>query len=405
MNATTSYAVDVARLLWPPPWDEPTVARTRPGDLKGVRDAYVFPSPGRARLLIPTDLPDSSVMIRRLGGDTALAAPARRVLERCVRSRAFPLLRWPVLRVQGTDPDADSMERHLGEHLGTDVRVGILLGTRRVNQKPVLQIFDLGGTVLGYAKVGHNQLTAALVRREADALAAVAAHSPTAFAIPEVLHHGQWAGLEVLVTSPLRTTSAPVTHSTRLAATRELTRLAGTSETTVAASPHTARLRKHATELARSSQVDRFARALEALVNTDGDKTIQLGGWHGDWGQWNMGMDGAVLQVWDWERYDQEVPFGFDALHFAAQFVRPGEKLAQSQESDFLNSVPPLLNEQGVDRSRHGLTLRLYLCEIAARYLAALEHGATPALRRRTDWVLMLLERELRQSDQHEGRP
>ena len=43
--------------------------------------------------------------------------------------------------------------------------------------------------------------------------------------------------------------------------------------------------------------------------------------------------------------------------------------------------------------AEHDLTLRLYLLEIAVRYVDALTHGATPALQRRTDWVLSLLER------------
>ena len=121
-----------------------------------------------------------------------------------------------------------------------------------------------------------------------------------------------------------------------------------------------------------------------------------LGGWHGDWGHWNMGMAHDVLQVWDWERYDPEVPVGFDALHFAAQSVRPGEREAPRQQATFLGSVPDLLAELGVRPAQQDLTLRLYLIEIAVRYVDALTHGATPALQRRTTWVLSLLEQLLR---------
>ena len=64
------------------------------------------------------------------------------------------------LRVAAPDADADSIETHLAERLGTDVRVGVLLGTRRANQKPVLQVFARDGRSLGYAKIGHNDLTA-----------------------------------------------------------------------------------------------------------------------------------------------------------------------------------------------------------------------------------------------------
>ena len=118
-------------------------------------------------------------------------------------------------------------------------------------------------------------------------------------------------------------------------------------------------------------------------------------------------MGEGILQLWDWERYDPEVPVGFDGLHFAAQNVRPGERAARRQEEAFLRSVPNVLTELGVPPGLHDLTLRLYLLEIAARYVDALTHGATAALRRRTTWVLSLLERlsEHPNPASSEGRP
>jgi hypothetical protein len=86
------------------------------------------------------------------------------------------------------------------------------------------------------------------------------------------------------------------------------------------------------------------------------------------------------------------VPVGFDGLHFAAQRVRPGERNERRQEETFLGSLPKTLTGMGVHRAQHALTLRLYLLEIAIRYVDALGHGVTPALRRRTSWVLSLQE-------------
>jgi len=393
-DASASYAAEVARLLWPDPWGAPQITRSRHGNGLAHRDAYIFPSARRPRLLVPADLPASAPMLRRLGaGRSALAGPVRSLLERSVRSRAFALARWPMLRVQATDPGADSIERYLAECLGVDVRVGIILGTRRVNQKPVLQVFRLDGTILGYAKVGHNDLTAALVRREAASLAAVGSHLPRSFRVPQLLHHGRWAGLEVLVISPL--TASPretVTPSARLSAMRELVGLAGTTSTTLAGSGYWSRLRGDASVLAEVPNGPRLQAALDTIEERHGADPLRFGGWHGDWGHWNMGVEKGVLQVWDWERYDPQVPVGFDTLHFAAQSVRPGEREARRQEATFLASVPDRLAEVGVVPAQHDLTLRLYLTEIAVRYVEALTHGATPALQGRTSWVLSLLE-------------
>ncbi len=408
-DSSASYAAEVARLLWPEPWDAPYVTRSRHRPDRAHRDAYLFPSERRPRLLVPADLPGSSSMLQRLGsGRATLAGPMRNVLERSVRSRAFALARWPMLRVPGTDPDADSIENHLAGCLGTAVRVGVVLGPRRVNQKPVLQIFGLDGALLGYAKVGHNALTAALVRREAATLSSIGAYDLRSFAAPRLLHHGQWAGLDVLVVSPLSSDSGhSVPEATRLAAMREVAGLAGSRTAPLADSAYWVRLRETVRLLSGAPETPRLLVAVDAVERSHATVEVGFGGWHGDWGPWNMGMDDGVLQLWDWERYDAEVPMGFDALHLIAQSVRPGARKERRQQETFLRSVPAALTELGVDAGLHDLTLRLYLLEMAVRYVEALTHGATPALRRRTSWVLALLERlsEHPRADLTKGRP
>lgn len=404
---SASYAVDVARLLWPDPWGAPEITRRRHRPSTGSRDAYIFPSRREPRVLVPAGLPGSASMLRRLGtGRSVLAAPARRILVRSVRSRAFPLARWPMLQVRGADPDADSIEHVLAECLGTDVRVGVLLGTRRVNQKPVLQVFRLDGAVLGYAKLGHNELTASLVRGEADALTRIGALLPRSFRVPRVLHHTRWSGLEVLLISALASTGEPVTRCARLSATREIAGLTGTTSGLLAESDFWSRRRAAVTLLPETPESDRLAALARVVEERHGADLLTWGGWHGDWGAWNMGMGATALQVWDWERFDAQVPIGFDALHFAAQAVRPARRDERRQEAAFLDAVPHLLDELGVRPPRREATLRLYLLEMALRYTDAQRHGATPALRRRTAWVLSLLERRLDVSatDTPEGR-
>jgi hypothetical protein len=106
-----------------------------------------------------------------------------------------------------------------------------------------------------------------------------------------------------------------------------------------------------------------------------------------------MNMRDGVVQIWDWERYDAEVPLGFDGVHLAAQHIRSGRGDLHRQEHDFLRAAPARLRELGVHPSQHDLTVTLYLAAVAVRYADALTHSATPALRRRQDWALSLLER------------
>lgn len=410
VDASTSYAAEVARLLWPEPWDAPYVTRTRRRTAgRPHRDAYLFPSERRPRMLVPADLPGSSTMLQRLGsGRAAWSSPIRSLLERSVRSRAFPLAGWPMLRVPATDPSADSIEHHLARCFGTEVRVGVLLGTRRVNQKPVLQIFDLTGTVLGYAKVGHNDLTAALVRREAEALSTLASLAPQSFGVPRLIHHGPWADLDVLVMSPLPTDPRlQVPAAARITAMRELMGLAGTTQAPVAQSRFWSRIRGTADLLADTPHGPHLRAAARTIEERSGDQVLTLGGWHGDWGRWNMGIGAGGLQLWDWERFDVEVPIGLDGVHFAAQDVHAGGRDERRQETAFLRSVPARLTELGVHPDQHDLTLELYLLEIAVRYADLLTHGTNAPLELRTSWVLSLLERRLRSRGpgSPEGRP
>lgn len=395
--ASASYAVEVTRLLWPQPWSEPHHARGRRRSTSVTRDSYVFPHRANPRLLVPADIPASFTMLKRLGNDQSrLSGPIRAAAQWSGRSGLFKLTRWPVLRVSSTAPGADSIETYLSDNLGQTVRAGVVLGPRRVNQKPVLQLFGTDGTVLGFAKIGHNQLTAELVRREAAALADVSACQPRHFRVPRLLHHGQWSGIGVLVMSPLVSDprlSIPV--ETRVAAMRELAEATGREPAPLVTSAYWARVVRDGRRLASTPPGPRLEAAIESIANRHAAVELRLGGWHGDWGTWNMGMgnpDGTILQLWDWERYDPEVPIGFDALHLAAQLVRPGDEHQSRQQENFLRELARVLGELHADPEQHDLTLHLYLVEMGLRYADALQHGTTPALRRRLEWVLGLLE-------------
>jgi hypothetical protein len=228
------------------------------------------------------------------------------------------------------------------------------------------------------------------------ALATLDEHQPRSFRAPRVLHHGQWSGLEVLVISALTTSgNHPAADAVRIEAAREVTMIGGRTTTPLGDSEFFARLLRRTFPLAESPQGERLLAAVEVLGERHGGDVLDTGGWHGDWGQWNMGVSRDVLQVWDWERFEPHVPLGFDELHYAAQSVRPEGPEASAQEAAFLASVDARLAELDVPRGQRHLTPRLYLAEMAARYLEALGHGATPVLQLRTAWVLSLLEQQL----------
>lgn len=398
--ASTSYATEIAALLWPRPWSRPRSTRSGAAQAAAHRDMYVFPSRRRPRLLVPADLPGAAVMLQRLGNDrTTFVGPMRRALRSTVGSPLFTMARWPRLRVETADPGADSMERHLAEVLGTDVRIGVVLGPRRVNQKPVLQVFATDGTLLAFAKVGHNPLTAGLVRHEAASLAAVEGLRPRSFRAPEPLHAGQWAGLDLLVMSPLATDPGrPVPADRRTAAMIELARLGELRRGPLRDSSFLGRLAADVDRLADQPHGTHLPAAVSAIDLAHGDLELTFGSWHGDWGPWNMGMQGDVVQLWDWERHEADVPLGLDGLHFLVQQARAQHPDESAQEDMILRGVASALEPFGVPAHLHDASLQLYLLAIAVRYVDALRHGARPDFERRTSWVVSLLMRLLEQS-------
>ena len=394
------YVAEVIRLLWPEPWVLEDIGRgsgTR-GKAPEHRSFYVFPGLSRPRLLVPVDVPAAAHMLRRLGKDrSSWARRARNVAPHAVRTPAFSLLRWPTLRLtSGRVAGGDSIERHLRDQLGVDVRVGIMLGTPRANQKPVLQMFGRDGSVIGFAKIGHNDLTAELVRNEARTLDLLGRRRPVLFETPRLLHHGQWQTLEVCAMSALSGKLGVHTpHDQRIAAMAELARLFGSTKQPLGASEYYRRLGVRVDRVHEGETRRRLAAGLRAIANRWSDAEVELGAWHGDWGHWNMALDGTVVQLWDWERFDDQVPIGFDGLHFRAQSVRPATPAVRQQEGSFSDSVPEELGAFGVPAALHEVTLALYLLEVGIRYATDLNHPTGEHVRNRCAWAIDFLERQL----------
>ena len=184
---SASYAAEVARLLWPEPWEAPYVTRD-PAPRAGCPTATPTSSrasDARACWSRPT-CPASVDMLRRLGtGRSALAGPVRqpaRALGPLARLRAGPVADaagagdGPGRRLDRAPPRRSASAPTCGS-ASCSAPAG---STRSRCSRSSASTARL----LGYAKVGHNDLTAALVRREADSLATVGARLPRSFRVP-----------------------------------------------------------------------------------------------------------------------------------------------------------------------------------------------------------------------------
>jgi hypothetical protein len=307
--------LSVLRLLWPA-----ADITSRRHSARSSGEAFVvLPSVRRPKVmapLAPRSLAAEAVW-RPTAADRPVESAGRWMLAMAAGSRLAPVLFRGRITIRETDPSNGSIVKHLTEVIGEPVTVSVSLGSVRANRKPVLQVHTIDGRLVGYAKVGVSDLTAELVRAEADALAGLALHSFRELSHPLPLWRGRWNGLEVLLVSALpRRAGGP--SGPPAAAMRELASHAGTTRSPLGESPWLRRLGERFESVTRDDWRRQLLKLYDTFTTMHGSTTLTFGACHGDWGPWNMSWLDGISQVWDWERYQAEGPIGLDAVHYTA---------------------------------------------------------------------------------------
>lgn len=277
-----------------------------------------------------------------------------------------PLVRDRVQVLRRRGATGDAIDLHLAEVLGYDDQVVVApsFGPLRFNQKPVLQILSRAGATLAYAKVGCNPVTRRLVDQEARFLAEAPGLPLRLVRVPRLLHRGTWHGLDVLVMSALPVDARQGERAPLPEAAAEVAGLRGLATARLAGSAYLATVR------GRTAGNELLERVLDAVEREHGDAHLTFGGWHGDWGPWNMSWQGNVLCVWDWERTRGPVPLGFDPLHFCFQEARLGRGVPPVEAGSLaLRDAAGPLRELGVPDDLHRSLFLLYAVELVLREL------------------------------------
>jgi Phosphotransferase enzyme family len=406
-QTTMDALLHTAHLLWPAP-AQSTPDGQVPHNHRVVRQFLLFPNRRQPRVALPVaTAPVAAEALKKY----SQGVPFR---ERMGRAAAAGLIRLPGVNAALTrlardrlsvtmpgDHPGESLERHLADLLGDEVVIGVTIGTPRANRKPVLHVITPGGRTLAWAKVGTSDATRALVSGEAEALARVwAAGAPgERLRIPRVLHHGRWRGLELLVLEPMRPRSARWRRrETPIAAMGALAGHLGSSRRAFADTPAWVRTRAVAGALGDADQAARFERIVTRAEERFGASHLTVGAWHGDWTRWNMAWDGPQVLLWDFERFATGVPIGFDLAHYRLQSALRdgGERHAGQLVTSALPALPtggigPLAGS-ALDGNDPDAVLVGYLVELAGRYVLASEPVEGTPLRRRTAWLLDLLD-------------
>ncbi len=405
------YLAEVLDTLWSRPGVRPTATVKH----------FMLPSAKTPTLVVPTRprraaaamlrsyKPSAGPVMRT--GLAVLALGARLGLTNALPRVEVPS-EWPTTTDAASDPADLDLLAYLSESLGLPLCAAVYTSPARANRKPILHLVTPEGDEVGYAKVGTNELTRELVRREADNLERLAVLRSRRVLVPTVLYRGRWRDAEVLVqraVNPPRTGS--IQTSDLHAAMYEVAGINGFETELIPDGDYVTRLRRRVAALPSGRPAGRLAAVLDSLLEDGTGQRLCIGAWHGDWTRWNMAAHGATLAVWDWERFEIGVPLGFDALHHRIQgqlvtnamtplhAARQLVDEAPTTLSDLLDGhLSSPIRHEGTSPGRRALaemahlTARLYLVEIGTRYLADRQEEAGARLGDLTTWLLPALE-------------
>jgi hypothetical protein len=370
-----------------------------PPGWRPIERYVILPTARRPQILAPASAPGPAAAAvtqfsngapahERLAAAAAAAALRAGVAQRLLRGRA-------AIAVAPGVGDADLpglvLSHHLAQALGLPrADLAVRVGAARPNGKPVVQVSAPDGRIVAFAKVGWNELTRTLVAAEAGALRDLAASPPAAFAVPGLLHSGDWAGSTVTAVVPAMGGRPHVSPDPPPAATRELALGAAVERAPLEESGWWARV------LARIDASDGAVqrRAAARVGEVAGGRELAFGRGHGDWTPWNMAEVGGRLVVWDWERAASGVPVGVDAAHYCLLVALNARGLPPEKAvPDVVGRMPRALAGLDVPADHARLVVMLELLEMSVRFAEAGAAGVTGLRDRFGSALAALLDR------------
>jgi hypothetical protein len=256
-----------------------------------------------------------------------------------------------------------SLIEHVAGCLNQPTARGVVLcGPQRANQKPVVHLHDSRGRTIAFVKVAINDLTRRLLDDEDAALVRLASIHDKGFRVPPVLARGTFEGAAWLALGPLNVERRRRPDLTQIDALATAIERTGTRwEGRSGDSPFLTRLTAAARGLTAAEAV------VAGLTERWAEHPLTLSGGHGDFVPWNLLSGSPQPSVWDWERYQDQVPIGFDRIHYRTQIGlhrnRESLRTAVGMVADHVDDVLPELARH--QRQAH---LEWYLADLLCRY-------------------------------------
>jgi len=265
--------------------------------------------------------------------------------------------------------DLRELEEHLTNVFGErNFSLAISLGTPGPHRKPVIQVMNQEGKVLGYVKVGWNEETQRLVQNEVRMLQYLKGRK-LPFLVPQILYAGEWQGHFICVQSPPPQHISPASQEWSLLYEEALKAIASLSlkHQCLMESAFWKRLSNRIARMEDGYFRHAVERFMERVLSRWGDKEVAFHPAHGDFAPWNAFLVSDNLYLYDWEYASDCAPAGYDLFHFVVQQgwlvkgKKPGEILDEVKEN--LYQAQSYRQFIGMHESLWTATFELYLLE------------------------------------------
>ena len=389
LDAVPAVLMETARVVWPTAQGLKITRAIRPAT--GSSDYAILPRAASPRWLLPAGARSTAAaLVGQESGRVRRAA----VHLLALGHRSGLAQRLPIRRLRVAGGDTGSLVAALREMVAPDADVAVRLGSWSHARSLVVRVFGPDGATLAFGKVGIDEHGRAAVRAEASSLTRVAGWGLTHVRTSEVLLHTDWRGLDVLLVSPLlpKGEAHPVA-GLPVEAMLELARADATPPAPLAGSRWRASVSDRLRTVADQALRTELGAALAHLDVVE-HLTLPLGPWHGDWTAWNMAWEGSRVLLWDWEHFAEEVPVGFDLVHYLAQDLRVSAGTGPAAEEAWRERATDALSQHvGLTGPRRDAVLVAYLLEVNLRFVLDRQHTDDSHVRR-NGWGLDLLRRE-----------
>jgi hypothetical protein len=229
------------------------------------------------------------------------------------------------------------------------------------------------------------------VLRETESFQVLETKTFTRLDVPRLLFADTWHGYPVLAITPLRDPGHQV-RDTRdllpLSAMAELGNAFAEEPAPLEALRGWRRLREQAVS---GPTNERFTRLMDVLHERHGGELVRPTAWHGDWTPWNMAWGRDRITLWDWERFEQGVPAGFDAYHYAIFAISGTTGFTRESIAGGLERVRHVVRPE---LPGHEMLAQLYLVTLLGRHLEAVGEFA-PVSDRIVELLQVALEESL----------